>query len=56
MRQIQVLSNLALWLAAIAASVVTGASAFLSFVLLPCLVAVSVAVTWQGSKNIKPAV
>ena len=54
MKQMHVLSNLALWVAAIVASAATGAPALLSFVLLPCLAAVSVAVTWQGSKQPKP--
>ncbi len=54
MKQMHVLSNVVLWTAAIVAAVATGASAFLSFVLLPCLAAVSVAVTWQGSRHTKP--
>ena len=54
MKQMHVLGNAALWAAAIVASAATGAPAFLSLILLPCLAAVSVAVTWQGSKHTKP--
>jgi len=53
MKHMHVLSNVPLWIAAIVASVATGAPSFLSFVLLPCMAAVSVAVTWHGFKHAK---
>jgi len=54
MKKMNVMSNGALWLAAIVSSAATGAPTLLSFVLLPCLASVSVAVNWQAAKHANP--
>jgi len=51
MKQMNALANLALWVGAIVASSTTGAPDLLTCILLPCLAAVSVAVSWNHKRR-----
>jgi hypothetical protein len=50
MSQKHVVTNAILWAAAIAAAAAVGAPGFLSLILLPCLAATSLLMTWQGAR------